>query len=295
MNKIEGIHKSGDDYHMNTYISSSAAGINSRKTKYHNIPPGLISGIDNTLIIASSILKPRYGKNNVNFSDIFSLNLESGVLAQLTYQGQNLAPAVSPDGNQIIFYSFPDKDLTNDATDTQDSTDFKLILMGTKDRKSAILDSSIYRLHDFWDKPPVWSPDGNKILFHKRITPDTSPRLFIIDVSEKNTKEFSNIALWPSWSPDCLWIAYSKPGINGYEIFKKNTQTGEEVLLISDEEDNTHPVWSPDGKWICFIKNNLSKGEKNLFRVDNSGQNVEILVKDIVIQDQLNELFWIPD
>lgn len=241
-NKIQGVSQIADNYYIRTYLSSETTSYKLNDIKYQNMPPGLLSGSKNNLILASSILKPRYGQRNVSYSDIFSLNLESGVLDQLTYQGQNLAPAVSPDGKWIIFYSFPEKDMTNDATDTQDSTDFNLILMGTKDRKSVILDSSIYRLHDFWDKPPVWSPDGNKILFHKKITPDTPPRLFILDIATKNAKELSDITLCPSWSPDGTELAYSQLfGREGSELHSRNITTNKDSLLAGKPGFNEKP------------------------------------------------------
>lgn len=298
-NKIEGFNRIDNTYFIKSYTKDNASSkhieISSHKTKYQNIPQGQFSSNGNNLIFASSLISTRTNERGTHYSDIYSLNPKSGELLQLTNQGQNLAPAVSPDGKWIAFYSFPEMDLLDDATDSHVTTNFQLVLMNIIDRKTITLNSAPYRLHDYWDKPPTWSPDGKYILFHRTNNPDNPPELFLIEINAKKSSKIADIAVWPSWSPQGTWIVYSKPRKDGKDICKLDIKNKNEIILISDNKENTHPTWSPDGSWICFIKHTPNKSEKDLYIMNTSGDHVQVLVQDLLIQDQTGEFYWISD
>ncbi|MBN8840697.1 MAG: PD40 domain-containing protein [Sphingomonadales bacterium] len=158
-----------------------------------------------------------------------------------------VAPALSPDGRQIVFKALND-----------------LWLVGL-DRKPRRL------THDrFYENDPVWSPDGRTIAYAS----DASgiAQLWTLDVASGATRQVShsvhaNVA--PAWSRDGARLAYQ-------------TETGETRLLtLADGADRmlvpaldfpSRPSWSADGRTIAFTALNQSRNRILLVDVASGAQ-----------------------
>jgi tricorn protease len=101
---------------------------------------------------------------------------------------------------------------------------------------------------------PAWSPDSKKIAYS-----DKKLRLWVVDIDTKqpvrlDSAEYST-RIGASWSPDSLWLTYTKP-LNGsgkeviflYSIAeKKSYQAGDGFY------DDASPVFDPEGKYLYFV------------------------------------------
>jgi tricorn protease len=100
-----------------------------------------------------------------------------------------------------------------------------------------------------------WSPDSKKILWSDKLL-----RLNYVDIDKKDVVEVARAEIAEihqyAWSPDSLWIAYSKPEV---EVMAK-------VYLYSLEAKKTYevtdgwytsggPSFSSDGKYLFFVSN----------------------------------------
>jgi len=159
----------------------------------------------------------------------------------------HLAPALSPDGSQVAYFSerdfyFVDLYLANGETGA----------VKRRILKSGV--SSNYETYRFINSQANWSPDGKFLAFAAK----RGPRDDIVVVDVARNKEVKRIEVklsgvtTPSWSPDGQTIVFT-----GYEggisdLYTVNRDGTDLRRLTSDKYGDLHPVWSPDGKTIAF-------------------------------------------
>ena len=170
--------------------------------------------------------------------NIFTIPAEKGSIRNLTDSSgvHELGPAWSPDGKWIAYLS--DK-----------TGEYELYvrpqLGGAETRITT--DGNMYRYG------PVWAPDSKKLLYW-----DKTHRLWWVNLDEKkpvlvDQGEYADISDG-SWSPDSLWIAYSKADRRGagqmylYSLDQKKT-----VKISSGFYSDTNPVFDPEGKYLFFL------------------------------------------
>src|SRR5207244_4168079 len=108
-------------------------------------------------------------------------------------------------------------------------------------------DSGVYRYG------PVWSPDSKKLLYWDKVH-----QLWFISVEDKqpvlvDKSDYGDIADG-SWSPDSLWITYSKPhrrGSNDVFLYSLGTKQVTKVSVGFYSDNN--PVFDDGGKYLYFI------------------------------------------
>jgi len=166
-----------------------------------------------------------------------------------SYKGQEVSPAFSPDGNQIVF--------AWDGGNSDGSSRFDLYV-------KVIGSESLLRLTS---KPavwlvPAWSPDGRTIAFLR--TSDNGSGIFSVPAIGGPERKLAGIsfqyppAMTLNWSPDGKQLAYAvyegadlqhPPSI----IRILTLETGE-VRQISTPQcaEAFSPIFSPDGKWLAF-------------------------------------------
>ena len=160
----------------------------------------------------------------------------------------HLAPALSPDGSLIAYFS--EKDFYFVDMWLADGNTGKPIRRLLKSSYS-----SNYETYRYITSSSSWSPDGKFLAFAGKR--DGKDDIVIVDV--KRNKEMKRIrvplsgANTPTWSPDGQRIVFS--GLDGgiSDLFTVNVDGSDLQRLTNDRNADMHPVWSPDGKRIAFV------------------------------------------
>ena len=161
-----------------------------------------------------------------------------------------LAPALSPDGTEIVYlsdrgnklYSFYDLWLAS-------AKDGKVI-----DRLIAAERSPDFESLRFLNSSASWSPDGKQLAF---VAQDGGrDALYVYDVRRRRVARKIAVELDglqnPTFSPDGMRIAFTglKGGISDLYVVDV---TGERFQQLTDDKyADFHPAWSPDGQYIAI-------------------------------------------
>ena len=171
--------------------------------------------------------------------NIFTIPAEHGSIRTLTtnHSGvHELNPAWSPDGKWVAYLS--DK-----------TGEFELYTrpqMGGEETRITT-DGGVYRYG------PTWSPDSKKLLYWDKVL-----RLWYVSLEDKkpvlvDKSDYGTISDG-SWSPDSLWIAYSKPHRRGSnDIFLYSLGTKKITMVSSGFYNDNNPVFDDNGKFLYFI------------------------------------------
>ncbi|MGB7341271.1 MAG: hypothetical protein WBC91_20405 [Phototrophicaceae bacterium] len=152
-------------------------------------------------------------------------------------------PAISPDGNFVVF-----------ASDIDDDVELYLYDVATG-LSEQITNNSVIE-----DTQPAWSPDGKLVVFSSdrvsagnndifTIDPfDTDPESTVEQVTDTRGRNLN-----PQWSPNGDQIAY----INVNEDETTIRLTSLNGRFIRDVTTNTswvytNPVWTPDGNYVVY-------------------------------------------
>jgi TolB protein len=172
---------------------------------------------------------------------IYEFVLESEELIQLT-EFSNLhayAPAVSPSGNLIAFYA------RESGIDYPQSHN---IWVMDRDGKNQIPITDLNG--GGWD--PAWSPDNQKILFASEI--QDAVQLFTINVDGTNLQQVTDLFGLrgrSDWSAKGTLSTYIGTTWDR-DIYTFDLE-GENLLQLTDGDNNLAPSFSPDGNWITFM------------------------------------------
>jgi len=184
----------------------------------------------------------------------------------------HLAPALSPDGSQVAYFS--EKDFY--------FVDLYLADGNTGKVKRRILKSGIssnYETYRFINSQANWSPDGKYLAFAAKRGPRDV--IVIVDVARNKEVERIDVKLsgvtTPSWSPDGQQLVFT--GYDGglSDLFVVSRDGGNLRRLTDDKYADLHPVWSPDGKSIAFA---TDRGGETNFRTLAIG-NMRIALYDV--------------
>ncbi len=159
----------------------------------------------------------------------------------------HLAPALSPDGKQVAYFSeknFYFVDLW--LADVASGKPIRRLLKSSW--------SSNYETFRFINSSASWSPDGQYLAFAAKRGPKDD--IVILDV--KRNKEVNHITLQlsgvttPSWSPDGQRLVFT--GYDGglSDLFVIDRDGKNLTRLTEDKYADFHPQWSPDGSTIAF-------------------------------------------
>jgi Tol biopolymer transport system component len=201
----------------------------------------------------------------------------------------------------------------------------------------AFTGNSIIRLLDLFELPattvstlttgewPDWSPDGEKIVFHRIVGQNyaggDAMDIFTIDIttlSETRLTTYTGLSssAQPAWSPDGNTIAYTKyspTGCSTQQVVSLMDTSGNFIGQLACPSDymttaGAQAAWSPDGQEIAFVRiknycimtpdNPTCKDPltRRLYKVHVSNQSTLKLTDtpDTDIYDELDPA-WSPD
>jgi Tol biopolymer transport system component len=138
------------------------------------------------------------------------------------------------------------------------------------------------------DVPGSWSPDGNRIVFH-RFGPDSDEGVYVVNINGTGLKQIlpaetrAGIAL--DWSPQGNEIVFSRrlPGVHSAIWFVHSDGSGLRPLNVQPASAcggaNSDPsadgclaaTWSPDGTKLAFAKGQNIDVDGNIYTVNVDG------------------------
>jgi len=142
---------------------------------------------------------------------------------------------------------------------------------------------------------PVWSPDSSRLAFS-----DSDHVLWILTVKDRALVKVDQDAREEihdvSWSPDGLWLAYSKAGAEDMGsdddastymggIYLYSLKSGASTAVSDPMSNDYDPVFSPDGDALYFVSNRhpnpvWSQSEFNVATLKMAGIYVATLRRD---------------
>lgn len=174
-----------------------------------------------------------FSNNQTGSYQIYELILATNQLIQLTTTlGHSNGPDISPDGAQIV-YKYEDPTTLIDS-----------VWLMNRDGSNA---SQL--ISEGWD--PVWSPDGQAILFAAGNT--SQPQLYIYNFTTGVTSQVTNLPHLrgrSDWSVDG-WIT-SYYGVSGSRRIFRIRPDGSQFEELTHTGNSLGPSFSPDGQWIAF-------------------------------------------
>ena len=172
----------------------------------------------------------------------------------------NVAPAVSPDGSQMMFFS--DRGLFSVDLYLADAHTGKVKRQVTRTAVDAHLESL-----QFIQSAGSWSGDGKRFVF--AAISDGRPVLDLYDVAqgrierEIKLKQLGEI-LNPTWSPDGHSIAFSAVVGGLTDLYLYDLAHDSLRRLTNDAFADLQPAWSPDGRSIAFATDRFTTRLDNI-------------------------------
>jgi len=172
----------------------------------------------------------------------------------------NLAPALSPDGSRMMFFS--DRGLFSVDLYLADARTGKVERQITRTAVDPHLESL-----QFISSAGSWSDDGKRFVFAG--IEAGRPNFSIYDVDKAKIErdirlpELGEI-LNPTWSPDGQSIAFSAIVGGLSDLFVYDLRSGKLQRLTDDVYSDLQPSWSPDGTRLAFVTDRFTTQMQNL-------------------------------
>lgn len=162
--------------------------------------------------------------------------------------GYNIAPAISPDGERLMFLS--DRDLFSIDLFLADARTGEIERRITR----TALDPHLQSLQ-FIQSAGSWRADGRQFVFAGISA--GRPLLQLYDVAEgKKAREISfpdlGEILNPSWSPDGRYVAFAAVVGGLSDLYVFDLERDSLRRLTDDPFADLQPAWSPDGRSLAF-------------------------------------------
>ena len=201
----------------------------------------------------------------------------------------NVAPSISPNGNQIAILSNKSGTMAYYLISAEDGRVIKKIIQGERS-------AEYEELHIL--KPGItWSPNSKKLAFSAKS--GKSDALFIYDIESEKSKRFRlglEGIFRPSWSPKGDKIAFIGNDGKYGDIYLFDIESNQIVNLTSDWYSEDQVTWAPNGDELYFTSDRgeiLTTGEMQIphnYDVDQTDiYSIKIDTKQIT---QLTDTPW---
>lgn len=166
----------------------------------------------------------------------------------------NVAPALSPDGSQLVFLSERDGYAIDVFLADAQSGAIVRKLLGTA------TDPHVDSIQ-FIESAGAWDRTGRQ--FALATVRDGTAMLMVFDMATGAVSREIPVALvdeifTPTWSPDGSQIAFSGLKGGATDLYALTIATGAVRALTSDLYADLQPAWSPDGERIAFVTDRYS-------------------------------------
>src|SRR5437762_1864481 len=200
-------------------------------------------------------------------------------------QHYNLAPALSPDGKRMVYFS--DAGLFSIdmyLADAENGNTLRKLVSATRDPHLESL--------QFINSAGAWDADGARFVFGAVIT--GKPALEIVNSKGDVVKQIKFPSLGeifnPTWSPDGKMIAFSSQVGGVTDLFTYDLDSGKLQRLTQDLYADLEPAWSPDGRLIAFVTDRFGTSLDSLVY-----GNYELAVVDAHTGGNIRELPHLPN
>ncbi len=194
--------------------------------------------------------------------------------------GTNLGPAVSPDGERVVFLS----------ERSRFAFEMYVADVETGEVLRQLTETAVdphYQSLQFVNSAGAWAPDSERFAF--AAVSKGQPLLVVMNartgdrLRELELDRFGEV-FNPTWSPDGERIAFVANDGGTLDLFTVELASGALQRLTNDEYAEIHPAWSPDGGRIAFATDRfgtdlgtLSYGDFRLASVDLSTGEISAL------------------
>lgn len=182
-------------------------------------------------------------------ADIYFKRVNSKAVTQLTADpGNDVQPAISPDGKRVAFSS-------------DRNGNWQLFVMSTSGGKAVQLTGE-----NATDLHPSWSPDGKRLVFCRLGQVSSRWELWTLDVNNPAATEFIGFGMFPEWCP----VAGTGESRTDKIVFQRGRERGDRAfslwtvdykpgmvsapteIIPGQQAAAINPTWSPDGQWIAY-------------------------------------------
>ncbi len=166
----------------------------------------------------------------------------------------NVAPALSPDGNFMMYFS--EKDIFTVNLYLADAHSGKIIRKIVDAARDPHLESL-----EFISSSGSWKMDSKH--FVVAVVEEGRPALLLLNVENGKVERkirFPHLGqiLNPSWSPNGQFIAFSAINHGQSDLFLYDLVSNTLTQLTDDAYADLQPAWSPDGKHLAFVTDRFS-------------------------------------
>ena len=247
--------------------------------------------------------------------EIYSMNPDGTGVTRLTrLPGDDIEPALSPDGKRVLFAATRDDErgeiyvMNADGTGVTRLTyspGFDLSPVWSKDGKQIAFESSRDAVNPFdpdgtdvyvmnadgtqvtrvtdgpgYDGQPSWSADGKQIAFESDRATATTFDVYVVTVGDRRVARVTYLDMFdgahPSWSPGGKQITFSY----NTEVFVVNAD-GTQLTQLTTGGPDVAPSWMDGGKKIVFAS--LRDANYDIYVMNANGTGVTRLTYNPLI------------